>query len=95
MHGSELEIKNAKTYFDQLQDAGVTVDRNSRLSHINDLVLNHEKLKKVKPDLTEPLLNELTDLVESPSLVTGSFDESFLDLPPEVLSTVMKVHQRY
>ena len=95
LHGSELEIKNAKTYFDQLQDAGVTVDRNSRLSHINDLVLNHEKLKKVKPDLTEPLLNELTDLVESPLLVTGSFDESFLDLPPEVLSTVMKNHQRY
>lgn len=81
LHGSELEIKNAKTYFDQLQDAGVTVDRNSRLSHINDLVLNHEKLKKVKPDLTEPLLNELTDLVESPLLVTGSFDEYFLDLP--------------
>ncbi|WP_413682588.1 glycine--tRNA ligase subunit beta [Prochlorococcus sp. MIT 1011] len=95
LHGSELEIKNAKTYFDQLQDAGVTVDRNSRLSHINDLVLNHEKLKKVKPDLTEPLLNELTDLVESPLLVTGSFDEYFLDLPPEVLSTVMKNHQRY
>ncbi len=95
LHGSELEIKNAKTYFDQLQDAGVTVDRNSRLSHINDLVLNHAKLKKVKPDLTEPLLNELTDLVESPFLVTGSFDESFLDLPPEVLSTVMKNHQRY
>ncbi|WP_413390235.1 glycine--tRNA ligase subunit beta [Prochlorococcus marinus] len=95
LHGSELEIKNAKTYFNQLQDAGVTVDRNSRLSHINDLVLNHEKLKKVKPDLTEPLLNELTDLVESPLLVTGSFDESFLDLPPEVLSTVMKNHQRY
>ncbi len=37
----------------------------------------------------------MTDLVESPLLVTGSFDESFLDLPPEVLSTVMKVHQRY
>lgn len=95
LHGSKLEIKNAKTYFNQLQDAGVTVDRNSRLSHINDLVLDHEKLKKVKPDLTEPLLNELTDLVESPLLVTGSFDESFLDLPPEVLSTVMKNHQRY
>ena len=69
-----------------MRDAGVTVDRNSRLSHINDLVLEHEKLKKVKPDLTEPLLNELTDLVESPLLVTGSFDESFLDLPPEVLT---------
>ena len=95
LHGSRLEIKNANTYFDQLQDLGVIVDRKSRLSIINDLVLNHETNKKVKPDLTEPLLNELVDLVESPLLITGSFDESFLDLPPEVLSTVMKVHQRY
>ena len=63
--------------------------------YINDLVLDQDLNKKVKPDLTEPLLKELTDLVESPLLVTGSFDESFLDLPPEVLSTVMKVHQRY
>ena len=95
LHGSTLEIKNAKTYFDQLKEAGVTVDRNSRLSHINDLVINQEINQKVIPDLTESLLNELTDLVESPLLVTGSFDESFLELPPEVLSTVMKVHQRY
>jgi len=95
LYGSTFQIKNAKNYFDQLQDVGVIVDRKSRLSCINDLVLNHEINNKVKPDLTEPLLNELTDLVESPLLVTGSFDESFLDLPPEVLTTVMKVHQRY
>ena len=95
LYGTKLEINDAKTYFDQLQDVGVTVDRDRRLSCINDLVLNHEIDKKVKPDLTDPLLNELTDLIESPLLVTGCFDESFLELPPEVLSTVMKVHQRY
>ena len=95
LYGAKLEINDAKTYFDQLQDVGVTVDRDRRLSCINDLVLNHEIDKKVKPDLTDPLLNELTDLIESPLLVTGCFDESFLELPPEVLSTVMKVHQRY
>ena len=95
LHGSRLEIKNAETYFDQLKNVGVTVDRNSRLLHIKDLVLNYEPNEKVKPDLTESLLRELTDLVESPLLVNGNFDESFLDLPPEVLSTVMKVHQRY
>ena len=95
LYGAKLEINDAKTYFDQLQDVGVTVDRDRRLSCINDLVLNHEIDKKVKPDLTDPLLNELTDLIESPLLVTGCFDETFLELPPEVLSTVMKVHQRY
>ena len=95
LHGTSLTIKNAKTYFDQLRDEGVIVERNKRLLQINDLVINQEKNKKVKSDLTEPLLDELTDLVESPLLVTGRFDESFLELPPEVLSTVMKVHQRY
>ena len=32
LYGTEFQIKNAKTYFDQLQDVGVIVDRNSRLS---------------------------------------------------------------
>ncbi len=95
LYGTKFEIKDAKTYFDQLETVGVIVDRERRLSCINDLVVNLETKNKLKPDLSEPLLNELTDLVESPLLVTGKFDESFLDLPPEVLSTVMKVHQRY
>jgi len=95
LHGSSFQIKNAKTYIDQLQDVGVIVDRHSRLSCINNLVVNQVINNNFKPDLSETLLNELTDLVESPLLVTGCFDESFLDLPPEVLSTVMKVHQRY
>ena len=46
-------------------------------------------------DLPEALLEELVDLVESPLLLQGSLDQSFLELPAEVLSTVMRVHQRY
>ncbi len=95
LHGSEFQIKDANDYFNQLEQVGVIADRDSRRSLINDLVSNQEINKTFKPDLSEKLLNELTDLVEFPLLVTGSFDESFLDLPPEVLSTVMKVHQRY
>ena len=41
------------------------------------------------------MLNELIDLVEWPDLIVGKFSEEFLDLPLEVLSTVMKSHQRY
>ncbi len=95
LYGSALQIKSAKTYFDQLKDVGVIVDRQKRFSCINHLVFNHEKNQKFKPDLSPQLLNELTDLVESPLVVNGRFDDTFLELPPEVLSTVMKVHQRY
>ena len=47
---------------------------------------------KYKPD--EDLLGVLVNLTEWPTPITGNFDPSFLDLPGEVLTTVMKVHQK-
>ena len=41
------------------------------------------------------LLDEVTDLVEQPTALRGSFEEEYLRLPKEVLITVMKKHQRY
>jgi glycyl-tRNA synthetase len=41
------------------------------------------------------LLDEVTDLVEQPTALRGSFSEEYLRLPKEVLITVMKKHQRY
>lgn len=41
------------------------------------------------------LLNTLVNLTEWPNPITGSFDTEFLDLPKEVLTTVMRVHQKY
>ncbi len=41
------------------------------------------------------LLDEVVNLVEYPHVIVGSFNESFLELPKEVLVTVMKHHQRF
>ncbi|KAB2343144.1 glycine--tRNA ligase [Actinomadura rudentiformis] len=41
------------------------------------------------------LVEEIVNLVEEPTAVLGSFDESYLTLPEEILTTVMKKHQRY
>jgi glycyl-tRNA synthetase len=41
------------------------------------------------------LLVEVTNLVESPGVVRGTFDAEFLDLPEAVLTMVMRKHQRY
>ena len=41
------------------------------------------------------LLNTLVNLTEWPTPFTGAFDPAFLDLPKEVLTTVMRVHQKY
>jgi glycyl-tRNA synthetase len=44
---------------------------------------------------SDSVLDEVANLVESPTVVVGSFDPSFLELPPDVLVTVMRKHQRY
>jgi glycyl-tRNA synthetase beta chain len=41
------------------------------------------------------LLREVLHLVEWPLIVGGTFDRSFLDLPPEILVTAMRHHQKY
>jgi glycyl-tRNA synthetase beta chain len=45
--------------------------------------------------IDEELLEEVNNLVEYPTALSGSFDEDFLTLPKEVLITSMKEHQRY
>ena len=46
-------------------------------------------------ELDETLLNEVTNLVEWPTVLIGDFEKEFLELPDEVLITSMEVHQRY
>ncbi|MBV9267957.1 MAG: glycine--tRNA ligase subunit beta, partial [Acidobacteriaceae bacterium] len=43
----------------------------------------------------EELLDTLVFLTEFPTPIRGSFDASYLELPKEILSTVMRHHQRY
>ena len=45
--------------------------------------------------LDEELLDEVTQLVEFPQPIVGRFEEKYLELPPELLITVIKKHQRY
>ncbi len=46
--------------------------------------------------LADPdLMDEVTNMVERPTAVLGSFEPEYLDLPHEVLTTAMKKHQRY
>jgi glycyl-tRNA synthetase beta chain len=41
------------------------------------------------------LLDAVVNLTEFPSAIMGSFDQEFLELPEEVLVTVMRDHQKY
>lgn len=90
-----LTIPDASRHSELLAEAGVLVERQQRADWIRRQVLAAASAAQARPDFPEELFEELVDLVESPSLIEGSVEQRFLDLPPEVLSTVMRSHQRY
>ena len=46
-------------------------------------------------DSEAALVDEITNLVEEPHAILGRFDARYLDLPEQILTTVMRKHQRY
>jgi glycyl-tRNA synthetase len=50
---------------------------------------------QIDPDGEQAVIDEVTNLVEDPVAILGSFDTGYLDLPADILTTVMKKHQRY
>ncbi len=92
---NKITITNPEKYFETLASEGVIVNRDIRKKTISDLIFKTAQKLNLLPDLSDELLNEITDLVESPNLIIGDFDSKYLNLPAEVLCTVMKNHQRY
>ncbi len=90
-----FEVQHVDNFFELLKQNRVLVKRDERKEKIENLINHTSQSLNLNPDLSEALLNELIDLVEWPDLIVGKFSEEFLDLPLEVLSTVMKSHQRY
>src|SRR4029079_13322081 len=87
-------VKNFADYAEKLRKAYVMLDAGERAKLI--LEGARKLAKKAKLDLVEDeaLLAENAGLTEWPVPLIGSFDESFLEVPAEVLSTSMKAHQK-
>lgn len=81
----------------------VTIDNYESELLRNFVILCHgERRKKIesetaalgaKPD--PDLVETLTFITEYPTAIKGDFDPAYLELPPEVLTTVMRHHQKY
>ncbi|WP_422660336.1 glycine--tRNA ligase subunit beta [Paenibacillus sp. EC2-1] len=93
--GSTAVIPEASAYVEVLRGQHVIVDVKERkdmiVSQINALALEKDWNIAVKEDLLE----EVLFLVETPTVLYGSFDPSFLEIPQDVLITSMREHQRY
>ncbi|MEO0542087.1 MAG: glycine--tRNA ligase subunit beta, partial [Cyanobacteria bacterium P01_A01_bin.105] len=95
LHPAPISFTHAKDYVTILQAAYVDVDPAHRRQTI--LTQTHAAAKSINGEaiINDDLLAEVVDLVEWPTAVVGKFDESFLELPPEVITVEMESHQRY
>ena len=95
-YGSPLvELTDAESYKRFCAEQGILLDVAQRKTVIREQVdaLAAEIGGSVMAD--EDLLTEVANLVEAPRAFRGEYASEFLDLPRDVLVTVMRKHQRY
>jgi glycyl-tRNA synthetase len=88
-------VETAESYLSAVGKAGLLIDMQER----KEKVLRDSNIlaKGVGGDFIVPdsLLQEIVNLVEAPVPILGQYDDSFLELPKDVLITVMQKHQKY
>jgi glycyl-tRNA synthetase beta chain len=88
-------VESFANYKEKLRAAKVVLDREERKAKIK---ADAEALAKAQGLTLSPddaLLEEVAGLVEWPVVLMGGIDESFMDVPSEVLITSMRTHQKY
>ena len=91
----KVYIKDQKDFFEKLKTGGVIIYPDKREEKILNEIKNIEKEKNIAVEKDEELLKEIVAITEYPTALLGGFDKDFLKLPPEVIITSMKEHQRY
>ena len=94
-HPEKIKITTIDQYLHAMEDAYVIVDQDKRKKLIRSQMNQVAQISGGQVVLDEDLLDTITNLVELPNAICGRFDDKFLDLPKEVLTTSMKKHQKY
>jgi glycyl-tRNA synthetase beta chain len=95
LHPEPFQVTGLNDYLEGLRQASVIVDPQERTELIRRSIKEAAQGAGGKPLEAEDLLEEITNLVEFPVAVCGTFDKVYLQLPREVLITAMQHHQRY
>ncbi len=93
--GKRIKVNGVDSWLKVMQREKILPDVTARKNII--MKQTEEMAKRVKGQAQpgSALLDAITNLVESPVAVLGSFDERFTNLPQEVIMSVMKTHQKY
>jgi glycyl-tRNA synthetase beta chain len=90
-----LRVRRFDDYEKALRDGHVVLDGNER----RDIITNDLKQKSFALGLDtivdDGLLDEVAGLAEWPTVLIGTIEDQFMDVPPEILQTSMRTHQKY
>jgi len=90
-----IEVRRFEDYEEKLRKAHVILDAAER----KEIILHEVKQKAFALGLEliedEGLLNEVAGLAEWPVVLIGKIEDQFMDVPPEILQTSMRTHQKY
>ncbi|WP_334193262.1 glycine--tRNA ligase subunit beta [Pararhodobacter sp.] len=88
-------VSSFEGYAAKLKRAFVVLDAAERADMIEHEVKNRAFALGLEPIEDKGLLAEVAGLVEWPVVLVGEIGAQFLDLPPEVLQTSMREHQKF
>ena len=95
MAPGRIRISTPEEYSGKLRSAYVLADIQERKQRVEKEIEKAATLVggKVLPD--GELMDIVKNLIEYPAVITGRFDDDFLELPREILITAMREHQKY
>ncbi|MGB9513864.1 MAG: glycine--tRNA ligase subunit beta [Candidatus Acidiferrum sp.] len=91
----QIRVAHFADYEKKLRANGVIVRQEERREKITRELAAHAKRSGYHVHNDANLLELVTYLNEYPTVIEGDFDPSFLELPDEILITVMRGHQKY
>ncbi len=95
MSPGKYKVTSADKYIEVVEAAGVIPDIEKRKAALVKAIQACAKDQNANILEDDELVDTVTNLVESPFPVVGTFDEAFLEVPDEVLITAMREHQKY
>ncbi|MBF0320081.1 MAG: glycine--tRNA ligase subunit beta [Nitrospirae bacterium] len=95
LSGGAFTVLDVNHYISVLRSNFVILDQNERKALIKRQVAEIADEFKASPVHDDELIETVTYLVEHPECVAATFPEEFLQLPAELLISVMRGHQKY
>jgi len=90
-----IEVRRFDDYAEKLEKAHVVLDAERRKAIIFENVKQAAFIHGLEMIPDEVLLDEVAGLAEYPVVLIGAIEDQFMDVPPEILQTSMRTHQKY